>query len=494
MKNVFSFLFGRRGDWHLSMPWIRSPKLSLHWFGPLAIVGSVVGSWFAFDGITGLSSSSAFSMWIGAVSILLMAWSFILALRVKVFEKFWGGLDSMYRGHRWAGALAIPAMYLHTSIEPETKGAQLVAGASNGVADAAEELAETGQTMLYVLIGISLLRLIPYRWWRWTHKLFGIPFAFASWHFYTAMKPYDNASAWGLFFNAFMVGGLGAYIWRILVRDTVAQGKDYTVTDVEHVGTLTRVELEPKGKPLGHEAGQFAFLRFGAKGMSEPHPFTIASGPSKSNLEFYIRHLGDWSDRLPDTELLGARVRVEGPYGEFEPLSHTHDRTVWIAGGVGITPFLAALDEMSPMGQHPPTVLYACKTTEGDLIVDLLRNAHDEGTIDLHLFASGNRLTTSTLDELFPSGMANHHVALCGPEQLVRDMARGAAERGSTSIETEDFDIRQGFGPDRSREIAALTSSRTKVLVGARTSNTDAPVDAASQLTQADTLTESSTL
>jgi hypothetical protein len=32
-------------------------------------------------------------------------------------------------------------------------------------------------------------------------------------------------------------------------------------------------------------------------------------------------------------------------------------------------------------------------------------------------------------------------------------MAIAASKLGATSIETEDFDIRQGFGPDRSREI-----------------------------------------
>lgn len=441
------------------MPWIRLPRPSMHWLGPLAMLGTVVGSWFAFGGTAGLSTASAFSMWVGAVSILLMAWSFVLAVRVKVLERFWGGLDSMYRGHRWAGALAIVFMFLHTSIEPETKGAAVIAGASEGTADAAEGLAETGELMLYGLIGASLLRLIPYRWWKWTHKLFGIPFAFASWHFYTAEKPYANGSAWGWFFGLSMIAGIAAYVWRVLIKDTVAQGADYTVAEVEHVGSLTRVVLEPKGKPLGHDAGQFAFLRFDAKGMSEPHPFTIASGPSRNELEFYIRHLGDWSDRLPETDLLGTSVRVEGPYGEFEPIAHDRGHSTWVAGGVGITPFLAALDEQ-PAVQNPPTLLYACKSIDGDPIVDLLRRAHEAGRVDLHLFSSGARLTPDVLDELFPDGMSSHHVALCGPESLVKTMAQAASARGAASIETEDFDIRQGFGPDRSREIDRATRGR----------------------------------
>ncbi len=436
------------------------PRPALHWVGPLAVIASVLGSWFAFDGVTGLSPSTAFSFWVGAGSIILMAWSFILALRIKVFERFWGGLDSMYRGHRWAGALAMPLMFLHTSIEPETKGAQLIAGASNGVADAAEELAETGELMLYGLVGVSLLRLIPYRWWKWTHKLFGLPFAFASWHFFTAMKPYENGSPWGIWFGSFMVAGIAAFIARVFVRDTVGQGLKYTIVAAEHDGSLTRIELKPQGKKLDFDAGQFAFLRIGAKGMKEPHPLSIASGPSKDNLEFYIRHLGDWSDRLPDTELVGQTVAVEGPYGAFEPVSPKHGKTVWIAGGVGLTPFLAALDETTPSGDARPTVLYACKSTTNDRLVDLLKTAEADGRIDLRLFESPNRLTPAALDTLFPNGMADHHVALCGPEQLVKDMAKASHTLGARSIETEDFDMRQGFGPDRSREIDQAIRSR----------------------------------
>lgn len=456
LQSISSFLLGRRDDWHLTTPWIRRPRLAMHWLGPLAMLSTTVGSWFAFGGTNGLTPSSTFSMWVGAVSILLMAWSFVLALRVRVLEKFWGGLDSMYRGHRWAGALAVVFMFLHTRIEPRTKGADLVAGASDGTAEAAEGLAETGELLLYGLIGVSLLRLIPYRWWKWTHKLFGIPFAFASWHFFTALKPYANNSPWGWFFTSAMITGLVAYLWRLFVRDTVAQGTAYTIVDVDHVGPLTRLELEAEGTPIEHRAGQFAFLRLGTKGMSEPHPFTIASGPSRSNLEFYIRHLGDWSDRLPEVELVGKTVHVEGPFGAFEPLDTHHAHTTWIAGGVGITPFLAAMDEPLPAGQEPPTLLYSCKSAHDDPLVELLNRAQEAGRIDLHLFGSGDRITAQTLDVLFPDGMATHHVALCGPEALVTTMARAATARGATSIETEDFDIRQGFGPERSREIAAI--------------------------------------
>ena len=121
------------------------------------MAASVVLPWFAFASATGDGANVAFGLFIGAASIVLMAWSFVLAIRLRFLEPIFGGLDSMYRVHRWAGTLAVVAMFLHTSVEPEIEGG--IRGASRSLADTAEDLAGTGQTMLYILVGLSLVRL-----------------------------------------------------------------------------------------------------------------------------------------------------------------------------------------------------------------------------------------------------------------------------------------------------------------------------------------------
>lgn len=448
--NALNFLIGRPGDWHLRMPSVPRIRSGLHWLGPLAIIATSALSWPAFSGARG-EGSVALGLWVGSVSIMLMAWSFVLAVRPKILEPLFGGLDSMYRSHRWAGALAVAFMWLHTSIEPEIDGGIL--GASRSVADSAEDLAGTGQTMLYILVGMSIVRLIPYRWWRWSHKLLGIPFAFACWHFYTAEKTYANGSAWGWWFAIWMLVGLAAFVLRIVGIDMIGRGRHYKVVAADHSESATRLELAPTGRKLGQNLGQFAFIKLDVPGLREPHPFTIASSPDNPNLEFMVRHLGDWSNRLPDADLVGSSVRVEGPFGQFEPFGHDDEPAVWIAGGVGCTPFLAAvLTERDPAAPIP-TMLYAVRSAENNPMVDRLQQAADNGRLNLELFTSTTgRMGPDDLRRHFPDGMRGHHVALCGPTALVHDMAAAAHTLGARSIETEDFDIRQGFGPDRSAE------------------------------------------
>lgn len=453
-------LLGRPADWHLRRPSLRLGRPRIAWLGPIAVVVSTLVGWFAFAGAQGEEGNVAFGLFIGAASIVLMAWSFVLAVRLRFLERFFGGLDSMYRVHRWAGVFAVFAMFLHTSAEPEIEGG--IRGASRSLADQAEGLAGTGEIMLYSLVAISLLRWFPYRWWRWTHKLLGIPFAFACLHFFTAEKTYANGSPWGWYFGSIMVAGLAAWVWRTGVVSSLLPGRRYRVVSADVQGSTMELELEPTGRPLRHRAGQFAAVKIQSPGLREPHLFTIASSPDSRNLRFFVRDLGDWSARIQTRDLVGQKVIVEGPYGRFDPYGHGDGAVVWVAGGVGITPFLSAIDGLTPgrAESERPTLVYCVRDRADATAIGALEAAAAEGRIRLEVFASGEgrRFTPERFEAVVGDRIVGAHVAVCGPAGLVADVAAFAHSAGAADVETEDFDIRSGFGPDLSREIDELTT------------------------------------
>jgi predicted ferric reductase len=92
----------------------------------------------------------------------------------------------------------------------------------------------------------------------------------------------------------------------------------------------------------GHQAGQFAFVTFVKQEGS--HPFTIASASetSLSRVVFQIKALGDYTKALGTKLASGQSVMIEGPYGRFT-LDHASSDSpqLWVAGGIGITPFLS---------------------------------------------------------------------------------------------------------------------------------------------------------
>lgn len=415
-------------------------------------------SWPAFAGVIGEEGGNVqYGLWVGATSIILMAWSFVLALRPRTLEPLFGGLDRMYKAHRWAGSAAVVAMFLHTQAEPEVEGG--IRGASRSIAGQAQDLAGVAEIMLYILIGISLLRWFPQRYWRWTHKLLGIPFAFASWHFYTAEKTYENGSAWGWWFGGFMLAGLGAYVLRVIGRDMIRPGIRHRVTAVKRQGSTTELRLAPVNRRLGQRAGQFAVVKIQAPGLREPHVFTVASGPDDEELRFFVRDLGDWTARIQSADLIGTEVIVEGPYGQFEPLPHDPGPVLWVAGGVGITPFLAATSTLAPTPPAERPLLVYCVRDRADATA--LEAAVAEERLRLEVFASGDgrRFDAAQLAELTPD-LRGVHVAVCGPSGLVSAAIDAARGLGASDVETELFDIRGGFGPDLSVTVEHVLGRR----------------------------------
>lgn len=436
----------------------RRPTPSAAWIGPAVVLATIALPWLAFAGTPGEDGDVSLGLYVGALAITAMSWSFLLAVRIRRAEWLFGGLDRMYVWHRWLGVLAVGAAFLHTETVDDLLNG--IRGAGRDLAELGEELAEQGQTMLYVLIGISIVRLVPTRYWRWTHKLFVIPYGFACFHFVTADKPYSNISPWGLWFAAVMVVGLVAGVVRLIGKDIVRRGLPYRVTAIDQVGPTMTMRLAPVGgRSMSHRIGQFAFVKVQLPGLSEPHPFTIASHPSESQIQFFIRDLGDWTHRVAEQLRLDSVVVLEGPYGTFRPLPDEAKPIVWIAGGVGITPFIAAACSREPGDGPIPDLLYATRSDDDAPALAQLQAAHDAGRIRLHRFTSstGNRLTTERLEEMFgANGLRGTHVALCGPASMVRSLSDTARRLGATHVEHEGFDLRSGIGPDRSVEIERL--------------------------------------
>jgi len=315
---------------------------------------------------------------------------------------------------------------------------------------------------------VSILRWIPYRFWRLTHKLMGLPYLVSCWHFYTSEKSYANGSGWGWWFGSIMVVGTIAYLWRVVIRDVFAPGLMHTVTRATLHGSTLELVLKPDGKPMKYKPGQFAVIKLQVTGLREPHIFTIASAPSEGHLSFFISNLGDWTDRVHQTDLIGRPVIVEGPYGRFQPLGAPSQRTVWIAGGVGISAFVSTIRLLGDGGrtthEPPVTLFYSVRSQDDAMAIEVLREAQAAGHLDLVLCCSdeGQRFSETTMADHFGSTLAGAHVAACGPAGLVAAAGRAAEALGVPHIEREDFDIRQGFGPELSRPLDRLLSRSAK--------------------------------
>jgi predicted ferric reductase len=187
-------------------------------------------------------------------------------------------------------------------------------------------------------------------------------------------------------------------------------------------------------------------------------------------LRFFIRDLGDWTHNLMQSVQLGDRVTVEGPYGSLHPLPDDPAiKTVWIAGGVGITPFLAALKSLTSLRVEKPTLFYCIRSRDDGPGLSALQQAANDGLINLHLHVSseGTRLKPEDIiRSVGKEGLVGAHAVMCGPSPLIRAIRPLLQSNGVSQVHVEAFDIRTGIGPDLSVDIELLVKqARQRVSV-----------------------------
>jgi predicted ferric reductase len=104
-------------------------------------------------------------------------------------------------------------------------------------------------------------------------------------------------------------------------------------------------------------AGQWFRLRFLTRnGWFRAHPFSISAAPNGKYLRFTVKELGDYTKTLRQMPI-GTPVFVEGPYGALTGAARTRARVLLIAGGIGITPLRALLEEL-PASRGNLTLIY----------------------------------------------------------------------------------------------------------------------------------------
>jgi len=113
-------------------------------------------------------------------------------------------------------------------------------------------------------------------------------------------------------------------------------------------------------KPAGfsHQAGQNALLTL--PDGSEGHTFTIASAPHERDLMFATRMRDSAYKRALAAAPIGAKFKLDGPAGVMVLHEDEKRPAVFLAGGIGITPFLAmARDAEARLLSHRLLLIYS---------------------------------------------------------------------------------------------------------------------------------------
>jgi predicted ferric reductase len=147
---------------------------------------------------------------------------------------------------------------------------------------------------------------------------------------------------------------------------------------------------------------------------TEAHPFSISSASGENNIQIIIKSLGDFTDKLKNLQP-GLAVSVEGPYGKFSHLNILNKNQVWLAGGVGITPFISMARSLKDDNYHIDLYYCVASREEAVLLSELkeLESSKQIKVIPWYSLEQGH-LNAKKIAELSP-GLENKDILLCGP-------------------------------------------------------------------------------
>jgi len=168
--------------------------------------------------------------------------------------------------------------------------------------------------------------------------------------------------------------GLGIYVYHKVVRPAFLARAPYRVAAVEQeTYNVWTVKLAPPDgtQIYPYQPGQFHFITFqrGEDLPVEEHHWTISSSPTeKQFVSSTIKESGDFTSTIKFTKP-GDLAVVQGPFGRFSHTFHPQDKDlVFIAGGIGITPFMSMLRHMRDTNADLDVTLLCANRAEKDIV------------------------------------------------------------------------------------------------------------------------------
>jgi predicted ferric reductase len=398
------------------------------------------------------------------------ALNLVLGARLRFVEALFGGLDRMYRAHRLTGQVAFALLLGHVVL--------ILTGRATISTDTALELLGPGAgwtvfagvlafASMTVAIVLTLFARLGHEVFVYVQRSFGFVFLAATYHVFTTEGAADRSAALQAYMAALATVGVAAFAYRSLLGNVLVRRRRYRVTAVNRLDeSVTEIVMEPQATPLDFVPGQFVFVNFRSLALSEQfrpfdvsvrrqvfsiragevanqfHPFSITSAPHERALRITVKAVGDYTRALRGLEE-GAEAVVEGPYGSFSHRAVPGREQIWLAGGIGVTPFLSMARSLR-YANEPAVDLYYCveHAEEAHFLDELRAVAARRRDFRVFLvprdevgFLTAERLARESGD------LAERDILICGPPAMIHSLRAQLWAQGvpGERIHAEEF-------------------------------------------------------
>ena len=375
-----------------------------------------------------------FSSWV----VTVFAANFLMATRARWVEKIFGGLDKMYMIHRRSGVIAVVLLILHFLFVPRDL-TEFTVGKPMGF-----------YALILILVGVMLSaapvfkRKIKYHKWINFHKLMGAFYVLGIVHSLKVPTLTSELPMVRVYVYGMALIGIVAWIYKAFLYNLFNKKLNYTVNAVKHfTNDTTEILLQPVNKNLSFNAGQFTFISFEGMNKNEAHPFTISNHPNDNLLRLTIKALGDYTADLQTSLTEGTQAKIQGSFGLFNFKKAKHKKQLWLAGGIGITPFLSFIRELN--SDYDITLVWSVKSIEeANYKEEIEKIASEKPNLNFVLWDSQNKGYFSIGKKYNSQTIKDHSIFICGAEVMRESYIKQLLEKGMSinDIHYEEFSFR----------------------------------------------------
>ena len=385
----------------------------------------------------------------GLVGITMFSLTLVLSARLSLFEDFFGGMNKVYIAHHLFGGLALVFLLFHPLFLAFSKATISWRAASEfltpNIADWSIMFGMSGLLFLMALLILTFFVKIPYHIWKWTHKFLGAVFLIAAIHAFTIPSDVSIDPVLKGYMFIILTLGTAAYIYRTLFGWLLVKKREYTVDEVKSAGTdVTEIYLLPKNKPAKVSAGQFIFIGFKSKNVTgEVHPFSVSRIFPDGRISVSAKKEGDFTNTLPRLQK-GDTGRVEGAFGRFSFDRYKNKNQIWVAGGIGITPFLGMARTLAQTDYTVDLYYVVHEEKEAVYLKELqdLASANKKFRLFPVFTATQGRLTAESIQKT-STDMLKKEFFVCGPPAMMYALKNQLIKLPvpDDHIHTEEFTI-----------------------------------------------------
>ena len=409
------------------------PVLLWWFFSPLAI--NLSSASLIIDALARITALSAIS---------LLSFNIILSARLSMFERLFLGLDRSYHAHRLIGGLVLVLLLLHAMlVTMKYSNISLISGYEflKPNFDIALMLGNISLFVMIVLIITSVYFNIKYRWFVVIQRILGAIIFFGGYHaVFVSGSDVTSNIILALYLGSLGILAAGLYIYRSIFHKSIKSKYSYIVDSVRHTGNVTQIWLKPKERVIPFYAGQFGFFQFISKAVDkESHPFSFSSGSNDGRVRIAVKILGDYTKDLANVNTVD-KVIIEGPYGQFSFSKIKSKRQVWVAGGIGVTPFLSMAHSL-PLGYE--VTLYYCVSTLSQAVFKEELEQIAQQNKGFHVVNICRNINGPINGKVLAKLQADDYL-ICAPPLMMHGLEQQLIKEGisKNNIHYEEFDLK----------------------------------------------------